>query len=231
MKTQTASLIVLASLTLPTMAQQQPSVAERAAALKATMAASQAVLKHYEWVETTVVSVKGEEKSRQVSRCYFGADGGIQKIPLTTPSPDDKKRGLRGKIAESKKEEMTDYMKNAVALVKSYVPPSPVLIQAAKDKGKVSVDLLEPGKRVRLNFPDYLKPGDTLGVELDLTNNRLQRMTVKSYLDSPADAVSLEAQFDTLSDGATYTGTVTMDAPAKNIRINVDNSGYRKTGN
>jgi enoyl-CoA hydratase/carnithine racemase len=45
------------------------------------------------------------------------------------------------------------------------VPPNPVKIQAAKDAGKVSIDLLEPGKRARLNFRDYEKPGDNLGVE------------------------------------------------------------------
>jgi hypothetical protein len=34
---------------------QQPSVSERVAALKATVAASQMVLRQYEWIETTVV--------------------------------------------------------------------------------------------------------------------------------------------------------------------------------
>ena len=228
--TQSLFALLLGALALPAMA-QQPSAAERAAALKATMAASQAVLKHYEWVETIVVSVKGEEKSRQMNRCYHGADGGVQKIPLTTPPPAEKKRGLRGKIVESKKEEMTDYMKNAVGLVKSYVPPTPALIQSSKDKGNVSLDILEPGKRARLNFRDYLKPGDTLSAELDLTSNRLLRLTVKSYLESAKDAVSLEARFAILSDGTSYPDTITLDAPAKNIRVNVDNSGYRKSGN
>ena len=41
---------------------QEPSVPERVAALKATIAASQVILKQYEWIETTVVSLKGDEK-------------------------------------------------------------------------------------------------------------------------------------------------------------------------
>jgi hypothetical protein len=48
-------------------------------ALKATLAASQATLRQYEWIETTVVSLKGEEKSRKQQRCYYGADGTLQK--------------------------------------------------------------------------------------------------------------------------------------------------------
>ena len=117
----TALLLGSASLVLA----QQPTAQERVVALKASLAASQAILKQYEWIETTVVSLKGEEKSRQMNRCYHGAEGKVQKVPVTTPPPAEKKRGLRGKIAESKKEEMTDYMKDAVALVKHVRPAGP----------------------------------------------------------------------------------------------------------
>ena len=57
-------------------------------------------------------------------------------------------------------------------MVKAYVPPSPAKLQAAKDGGKISIDVLEPGKRARLNFRDYAKPGDNLAVEVDLASNR-----------------------------------------------------------
>jgi len=207
---------------------QQPTTQERVVALKASLAASQAVLKQYEWVETTVVSLKGEEKSRQMSRCYYGADGQVQKVPLTTPPAPEKKRGLRGKIVEAKTEEMTDYMKSAVSLVKSYVPPSPAKIQAAKDAGKVSIDVLEPGKRVRLNFRDYEKPGDNLGVEVDLTNNHPLGVKVSTYLDDAKDAVTLDVRMGQLNDGTTYASDITLAAKAKNLTVTVQNSGYRK---
>lgn len=210
---------------------QTQSVPERVAALKASLAASQVVLKQYEWIETTVVSLKGEEKSRKQERCYYGADGGVQKIPLTASAPAKKKRGLRGRIIENKKEELTDYMMHAIALVKSYVPPSPPLIQAAKDAGKVSLSLIEPGKRARLDFRDYHKPGDTLSAEVDLTSNRLLGLSVKTYLDDPKDAVTLDARTGQLNDGTTYPDAITLDAPAKKLRVNVDKSGYRKTNN
>jgi hypothetical protein len=221
--------LILTALTNPAKAQQ--SVPDRVAAIKASLGTSQAVLKQYEWVETTVVSYKGEQKSRKQERCYHGADGGLTKVPLAAPPPPEKKRGLRGKIAENKKEEMTDYMQQAVALVKTYVPPNPLKIQAAKDAGRVSVDILEPGKRVRVNFRDYEKQGDTLGVEVDVTNNRLLGLTVKTYLDGPKDAVSLAAKMGTLNDGTTYAAAITLDAPAKKINVAVDNSGYRKMNN
>jgi hypothetical protein len=223
--------LFLATLALPGFA-QQPSAAERAAMLKATMAASQVILKQYEWIETTVVSVKGDEKSRQQQRCYYGADGGVQKVLLTQTAPAPKKRGfLRRKIAENKQEELTDYMKSAINLVKSYVPPSPAMLQAAKDARKVSIDILQPGKLARLNFRDYVKWGDNLGVEVDLVNNRPLGLKVSTYLEDAKDAVMLYVQMSQLNDGTTYPSHVTLDAKAKKLRVTVQNGGYRKISN
>jgi hypothetical protein len=225
--TQSVLPLILAALALPGLA-QQPTAAERAAQLKATMQASQAVLRQYEWIETTVISLKGDEKSRKQARCYYGADGGVQKVEVNSTPPPAKKRGLRGKIAASKQEELTDYMKSAVALVKAYVPPSPAKIQAAKDAGKVSIELLETGKRARLNFRDYEKPGDNLGVEVDLVSNRPLGVKVATYLEDAKDTVSLNVQMGQLNDGTTYPSDATLDAQAKKLTVAVKNSGYRK---
>jgi hypothetical protein len=209
---------------------QQPNTQERVAALKASLAASKALLKQYEWVETTVVSVKGEEKSRHMNRCYYGADGQVQKIPLTTPPPEEKKkRGLRGRIAEEKREEMADYMKEALGLVKMYVPSDEARIQTAKDAGKVSFTPL-PGQHVRLTFADYVQPGDSLALELDLANNRPLQAKVSTALSSK-DPVSLDVGFSTLDNNATYPATSLLSAPAKSLTVSVQNSGYRKMSN
>ncbi len=206
----------------------QPSVAERVALLKASLALSQTVLKQYEWVETAVVSLKGDEKSRQLNRCYYGADGGLTKVPLTAPAPPKKKRGLLGRIAENKKEELTEYMQQAVGLVKSYVPPDPARIQAAQEAGKVSVDILQKNKRVRLNFRDYQKPGDRLGVEIDIAQNRLLGLKVDSYLENAKDSVTLDVKFGQFADGTSYTQAITLNATKKKVKVQVENAGYRK---
>ncbi|HLH52194.1 MAG TPA: hypothetical protein VKY92_01060 [Verrucomicrobiae bacterium] len=210
---------------------QQPSIPERVLALKASVAASQSNLRQYEWIETTVVFFKGEEKSRKEQRCYYGADGGLQKVEIGQSPGEEKKRGLRGRIAANKKEELKDYMMNAVSLVKSYVPPNPTKIQAAKDAGRVTIEVLEPGKRARLNFRDYEKPGDNMGVEVDLTSNRPLGLKVSSYLDDAKDAVALDVRMSQLNDGTTYASSITLDAPKKQVNVAVNNSGYRKAAN
>lgn len=206
---------------------QQPSTAERVASLKANLAASQAILKQYEWIETTAVALRGDEKSRQQNRCYHGADGKVQKVPVVAPPPEDKRRGLRGRIAAAKKEEMTEYMKEAVGLVKQYIPPDQARIQAAKDAGKVAISP-QPGQRVRLTFADYLKAGDSLVLDLDLTSNRPLEAKVASYLDSDKEPVTLDVKFGLLDNNATYATTTVLEAKAKDLKVTVENSGYRR---
>ena len=207
----------------------QPSVQERVAVLKGTFAASQANLRQYEWIETTVVSLNGEEKSRKQQRCYYGADGVLQKVLVDASPPPATKPGLRGRIIANKTAELTDYMKSAVSLVKSYLPPDPAKIQASQNAGKVSIQVLDPGKRAQVNFHDYQKPGDNLAVVINLTNNVVAGIGVSSYLDSPTDVVTLDAKMGQLNDGTIYTSDTTLNAAAKNLTVTIQNTGYRKT--
>jgi pyridoxine 5'-phosphate synthase len=102
-------------------------------------------------------------------------------------------------------------------------------IQAAKDAGKVTIEVLEPGKRARLNFRDYEKAGDNLGVEVNLVNNRPLGIKVATYLDDAKDVVLLEVRMGQLNDGTTYAADITLNATAKELTVTVKNSGYRKT--
>jgi hypothetical protein len=193
------------------------AIQERVAALKNSMIASQQDLRRYQWIETMTVSVNGEQKSFKEMSCYYGADGSLQKVPVASSPPPKKKFGLRGAIAESKQEEMTDTMKQAAALVKSYVPPNTALIDRAVQSGNVSVDMIQPGKVVRLDFKNYQLPGDVLGITLDLS----------TYMGDPSNPVTMVSQMGQLMDGATYTARTELQVPSKNIEVDVVNTGYR----
>jgi hypothetical protein len=208
---------------------QQPTAADRVAALKSNLATSQAALRPYEWIETTTVSLKGEVKSNVQERCYWGADGKVQKVPVAAPPPEKKKGGLRGKIAESKKEEMSDYMKEAVALIKRYLPPDPARIDAVKAAGKLTVSP-QPGNLVKLGFADYLKPGDALSIAMNLADNTLASANVASTMDSDKAPVALAVQFAKLDNGATYEAQTVLDAKGKEMKVTIQKSGYRKQG-
>ena len=204
---------------------------QHVAALVKSLKQSQANLKQYEWIETTVISVKDEEKARKLNRCYHGEDGKLQKVPIATGDEEKKKpRGIRGKIAEQKKEEMTDYMKQVLGLVHTYVPPDPAALRKAKEAGKASVHLLDPGKRVRLDFREYQLPDDLFSVEIDLTTDRILSARITSHVSAADDPLTCDARFAALKDGTTYPAQVTLDVKEKKMKVTVENSGYRKLG-
>jgi hypothetical protein len=150
------------------------------------------------------------------------------KTPVTPPAETKDKPGLRGKIVDNKKEEMGAYMKSAGALIKSYIPPDPAKIQAAKDAGRISMTPLDGGKRVRLDIKDYQKPGDVLGIEVDAVNNQISALSVASYLENVKDVVTLDVKMSALADGTGYPATIMFNGVSKEIKVTMSNSDYKK---
>ena len=224
-----------------TRAQQPPAKAgdaqDHVAALKQTMQQGLALARNYEWVETTTISLKGEEKGKKQNRCYYGADGRVQKTSLDQPAQQEQAQGGRGRrggrvkeqVVEKKKDEMKDYMEKAAALVHQYVPPTPQQIQAVKDAGHIAVNP-QAGGKVRLVISQYLKPGDSLTIDMDPATNKILGLGVNSYLDTKDDVVTLTVQMSSLPDGAIYAGQTTLEAKAKHITVVIQNSGHRPVG-
>jgi hypothetical protein len=205
------------------------------AALKASIQQGLAKARQYEWVETTVISLKGEEKAKKQNRCYYGADGKVVKVPLDQPQQAAQESGGRGgrrggkvknAIVENKKDDMKEYMERAGSLIQQYVPPAPEKIQAAKDEGHVKV-VPQAAGAVQLAIASYLQAGDALTLDLDTAASRLLGLGVNTYLDKPEDTVTLAVKMNTLPDGALYAAQTTLEAKAKNIRVVVQNSGHR----
>jgi hypothetical protein len=203
------------------------------ASLKQSLAESQKQLRQYQWIETTVISLKGEEKSRKQESVYYGADGTLTKLPMgAEPAPAPAPSGGRGrgrlkaKVVENKKDEMKEYMERASALIHQYVPPPAARVQAAKDAGHVQVQPIGQG-HVSVEFQAFVQPGDVLRIDVDAAGNRLTTVDVKTYLDKPEDAVTLAVKYGTLTDGTSFVAQTTFAAAAKNISVVVTNTGHR----
>jgi hypothetical protein len=218
---------VVTAFTLPAAA-AAPPLEQRLAAVKQSLVESQAAIRGYEWVETTVISVKGEEKSRTMQRCYYGADGVLQRTPLPGEKQADGPGGLRGKIAERKKEALTDYMQEAVELVHRYVPLDPALMQTSREAGNLSLTEIDPGRRVRFDFKFYRLPGDAVGLTFNVTDNTLAGLDVSTFLGKEKDPVSLRVDFGTMDGRITYTRNTVLEAKAKGLSVTVTNSGFLK---
>lgn len=237
---KTMGVIALFSFCLvrPSVAQEPPDAAapkkDHAVAVKESLQKSMAALRQYQWVETTAVSMKGEEKSRTQNNCYYGADGKVQKtsVAATAPAKEDKKksRGVKGRVVENKKEEISDATKEAIALVKQYVPPDPARIQAAKEAGRVTVTPPDPAGHVRLVIKDYLKAGDSLTLDVNAATDHILGVTIATFTDKAKDAVGLKVAFGAFADGTVYPAKIQLDVAAQNLAVAIENSGYKKVG-
>ena len=213
--------------------QAAPTPDQIVAALKQNLAESQKRLRQYEWIETTVISLKGEEKSRKQQRVFYGADGKLTKLPLGAPPPqaapaEGGRRGGRAKerIVENKKNDMQEYMEKAAALIHQYVPPSPERIQQAKDAGNVKLQP-QPDGKARVELRNFVQPSDVLAIDVDGKAATLAALSVATYLEKKEDAVTLAVGFGTLADGTNYAARTALEATAKNISVVVENSGHR----
>jgi hypothetical protein len=232
--TKKLSVALIVTLIVPiavAAGQSAPTPEQRVAALKQSLQDSQAQLRKFEWIETTIISLKGEEKARSRKRCYYGADGKVAKIamddaakPAAAPPSGRREGRVKAKVIENKKSDMQEYMERAAALIHQYVPPAPAQIQKVKDAGKLAVKPIDAA-RVRLELKDYVQPGDVLGI--DINANSLAALSVATYLDKAEDTVALAVTWGALPDGTGYVAQTTLDAKAKNIKVVIQNSGHR----
>jgi len=230
-----AAGVALTAFAGAALTQDGPTPQERAAMLKQWLQASEQAMHHYQWVETTVVTHDGEVASHEEKNCYYDVTGTLVKVPVAEsqskqgPLPGILPPGrLIDKLGEHKAKEMKEYMQSAAELVHSYVPPTPSLIQQSMGSGNMSLQVLEPGREVQLDFKDYLQAGDMLGVQIGLENNQLLGLVVDSYVGEPSDAVTLNVTMGLLPDGTMYAEKSVLDAPNKKVEVTVTNSGYRQ---
>jgi len=226
-------LLLIGCLAQPVSA-QDPAAAERAAAIKAQLAKSQTALRRYEWLETTVVSLNGEEQSRKERRCFYGADGRVQKVLVKQSASAPKVRaafGLEAGNSEKSrkdKEATAEYLEDAEKLIHQYIPLNQSGIQAADKEGKLTYQLVEKGKRGRLTIRNFLKTGDSVDLDMDLVSNRPLIMNISSYLNFEVEPVMLTAAFGTLDGSVIYTSETVLEVMRRNLKVTVQNNGYHK---
>lgn len=206
-----------------------PAKKDHVTAIKESFQKSMAALRQYQWIETTIVSLKGEEKSRTQNNCSYGPDGKVLKTPLAPKAEEEKKKGLRGKVVENKKEEISTATKEAIALVKQYVPPDPARIQAAKTAGRVMVSSPDAAGIVRVIIKDYLKAGDSFTLEVNGATDQIAGLSIATFTEKK-DPVGLKVGFGVLPDGIIHAAKIQLDVPAQNLAVGIENSNYKKLG-
>src|SRR3954465_13551558 len=94
--------------------------ADQVSAIKQSLQQGLAKARQYEWIETTVISLKGGEHNRTQKRCYYGADGKGQKCSLdqrwkpAEPATGGGRAGRGGRVKQHVVEKKTAEMKETM---------------------------------------------------------------------------------------------------------------------
>jgi len=217
---------VLASVCTAPALPQNAELQQKLAAAKQAAAENKQKLLQYQWVETTQLALKGDEKPPTQNACRYGPDGQVQKTPMGSPPPPPSGGRMKQKIVAKKKEEMKDYMQDVKSVLAMYVPPDPQRMQQAYQAGNVALDPA-PGA-MNLVFTNYAQPGDKMTLTMDTAAKKITTLTVDTYMGEEKDKVSLQVHMGSLPDGTNYAQQTVLNASAKQLTVTTTNSDYQK---
>jgi hypothetical protein len=228
----TATFIVITCLGILSFAQMgggSPELQQKLQALKQASAENKQQLMQYQWVETTVLTYKGQDKPPKQDLCKYGSNGTVQKVPIgqpQQPQQSGRQGRVKERVVEKKKEEMQDYLQQAKSVISMYVPPDAQRMQKAFEAHNVSI--VPGGGVAQLVFKNYAQPGDQMTIAFDTAAKKIQSLNVNSYVGDPKDSISLEAQFASLPNGPNYVSQTVLNAPSKDVKVTTNNSQYSK---
>ena len=219
-----AGAVVLVA-TIPALP-QNPELQEKLAAVKAVAAENKQQLRQYQWIETTQLTLKGDQKPPTQNSCQYGPDGQVQKTPIGPPPEQPSGGRLKERIIEKKKAEMKDYMQDVKGVLAMYVPPDPQRMQQAYQAGNVALNPV-PGA-VNLVFTNYAQQGDKMTLTFDTNAKKITSLNINTYMGEEKDVVTLRVQMGSLPDGPNYAQQTVLDATAKQLVVTTTSSNYQK---
>jgi hypothetical protein len=226
--TFTSAVVVLLVAAPLGSAQQASPLATAVNELKQSLAANQGALAHYTWSQRTTIFVKGEQKSQKLEQIRIGPDGQEQKTLLSSPPPPQQKRGLRGKIAEEKTDEMKEYVEQMAQLAMRYAKPAPGAVQAAFAAGNAMIGATPQQGLFDIVLKSFVKGGDSMTVSFNRQALSIVSVAVTSYLADPSDPMAMTLSFQKLPDGTNYMALGNVTGSSKSVRVQIENINFQK---
>lgn len=207
---------------------QSDALQQKFATVKQAVAQNKQRLQQYQWIETSQLTLKGDEKPPTQNQCQYGDGGQVLKTPIGPPPPAPSGGRLKQKVIAKKKTEMKDYMEDVKGLLTMYVPPDPQKMQQAFQAGKLSFN--PAGGIVNFIFKDYAQPGDQMTLTFDPAKLAVISLSVNTYMGDSKDAVILRVQMASLPDGTSHVQQTVLNATAKQLVVTTTSSNYQKLG-
>lgn len=184
-------------------------------------------LRQYAWKSRTEVRKGGETRNVQLALMRYDSYGALQKTPISsTPQQQLPTRGIRGLIAQKKKETFMETLDSLGALAKSYGELSPASMQRFMATAIVAPEMDQQQKLFRISGTNFLQPGDSLTLWVDAVTRKQRRVEIHTTLDRKP--VRIVSDFQDLPMGPTYMARSTVDYPSDELTLITENFDYER---
>ena len=221
------TVFLLAALSSLTALAASQSPQDKIAQFRQMLAENQQKRKMFTWLETTQVAYQGTIKMTKVSDCQFM---GPAPKPICTELSLQQAAlpggFIRRRVAEEKQAELKAYMDSVRALVATYVPLQPPLIDKAYQSGNVAFSPDPETGVSRIVISNYQQPGDRITITYSPATRQIKRVQLATWLNTPSAVVTADVTFATLPNGVFYAYQKVLNAEAKQVTVTVTSTDF-----
>lgn len=188
--------------------------------ISATDALNTKKLMPFVWKRTSTATVDGEIKGTVINEIRFDSVGKIKATVIGGESSSKDKRGIRGKIQDSKKKSTMDYVEKALKLSISYIYMSKGEYLDFFEKAVIS----EKENIIEASGSNIYIQGDSLTVLIDAKTKLFISKKFSSTLEE--DPINGDVKYELFSSGINHGSETILNLPGKKAIISAKNSDY-----
>ena len=178
-------------------------------------------MQRYSWNERIDVQQGGQQKDLRIEVCTFF--GGQKQCTVQNDQHAPLPGGFfRRNAAENKIKDFETYIKGLKALIDQYTLPTAGAIL----NFLTTAQTMGPGPEGYLTTSggNVVQPGDTLTIWTNAATRQPARMSINTVYQG--QAVQVSATFKTLPAGLNYMNYATVDVPARQLQLAVQNFDF-----
>jgi hypothetical protein len=222
------ALAVVAQTSAPQPDMLQQQMQQKIQQMQQATARNEQQLHTYQWIESTTLTIDGKAMPAKQLTCRYATDGTLLKTPVGSQEQQQMPGGpLMKHIVEKKKEKIQEEVEEIQAVMKMYLPIDKAKLKEVLRAGTIGLE--RDGANVNtVVLNNYAKQGDQVRLTLNRSTMQVDRVEIKTYFESPDDAMTVDVLFSALSEGTVYPAQTSIQAPSKKLNITTAESDFVK---
>ncbi len=210
--------------------EQNPSLEQQIAGIRAVESENHKALAEYTWQEQETILIKGKVENQRLFEVQLGPDGQLRRTPLDLPeenlSRPEKEGGMREWITQKKKHALMTYTQEMKQIAEIYARADPESLRLAYERGDIANEPSPPDSGVKkLSIRNYVKAGDLVTIALK-QHDEIQTLEASSYLIDAKETVHILVEFVKTRDGLNHVDVITATVPKRNFSLVTRNLTY-----